>query len=94
VRRDGGQYRAQRAQQQGLHLFMTLRDFAIKYGFIALLVGLIVFFTLATDGFGSPQAAVFIFQSVAIERPSVGMRCRPTSRNIMPSVASRSGTRM
>ena len=35
---------------------MTLRDFAIKYGFIALLVGLIVFFTLATDGFGSPQA--------------------------------------
>ena len=45
---------------------MTSRDFAIKYGFIALLVGLIVFFTLATDGFGSPQAAVFIFQSVAI----------------------------
>ena len=45
---------------------MTLRDFAIKYGFIILLFGLIVFFTLATDGFGSPQAAVFIFQSVAI----------------------------
>jgi simple sugar transport system permease protein len=45
---------------------MTLRDFAIKYGFIALLVGLIVFFTLSTDGFASPQAAVFIFQSVAI----------------------------
>ena len=45
---------------------MTLRDFAIRYGFIILLVGLIVFFTLATDGFGSPQAAVFIFQSVAI----------------------------
>ncbi|MEW9807564.1 ABC transporter permease [Mesorhizobium sp. ZMM04-5] len=45
---------------------MTLRDFAIKYGFIALLLGLIVFFTLSTDGFGSPQAAVFIFQSVAI----------------------------
>jgi simple sugar transport system permease protein len=45
---------------------MTLRDFAIKYGFIVLLLGLIVFFTLATDGFGSPQAAVFIFQSVAI----------------------------
>jgi hypothetical protein len=36
---------------------MTLRDFAIKYGFIILLVGLIVFFTLATDGFGSPQAS-------------------------------------
>jgi len=45
---------------------MTPRDFAIKYGFIALLLGLIVFFTLATDGFASPQAAVFIFQSVAI----------------------------
>lgn len=45
---------------------MTLRDIAIRYGFIALLVGLIVFFTLATDGFASPQAAVFIFQSVAI----------------------------
>jgi simple sugar transport system permease protein len=45
---------------------MTLRDFAIKYGFIALLAGLIVFFSLATDGFASPQAAVFIFQSVAI----------------------------
>ncbi len=45
---------------------MTVRDLAIRYGFIALLVGLIVFFTLATDGFASPQAAVFIFQSVAI----------------------------
>ncbi len=45
---------------------MTVRDIAIRYGFIALLVGLIIFFTLATDGFASPQAAVFIFQSVAI----------------------------
>ena len=45
---------------------MTLRDIAIRYGFIALLVGLVVFFTLSTDGFASPQAAVFIFQSVAI----------------------------
>ena len=45
---------------------MTLRDFAIKYGFIILLAGLVVFFTLSTDGFASPQAAVFIFQSVAI----------------------------
>ncbi|MBL8577361.1 MAG: ABC transporter permease [Mesorhizobium sp.] len=45
---------------------MTLRDFAIRYGFIALLVGLVVFFTVSTDGFASPQAAVFIFQSVAI----------------------------
>jgi simple sugar transport system permease protein len=45
---------------------MTLRDLAIKYGFIALLFGLVIFFTLSTDGFASPQAAVFIFQSVAI----------------------------
>jgi simple sugar transport system permease protein len=45
---------------------MTLRDIAIKYGFIALLLGMIGFFTLSTDGFASPQAAVFIFQSVAI----------------------------
>ncbi len=45
---------------------MTLRDIAIRYGFIALLLGLVVFFTLSTDGFASPQAAVFIFQSVAI----------------------------
>ena len=43
---------------------MTLRELAIRYGFLALLVGLVVFFTLATDGFASPQAAVFIFQSV------------------------------
>jgi simple sugar transport system permease protein len=45
---------------------MSLRDIAIRYGFIALLLGLVVFFTLSTDGFASPQAAVFIFQSVAI----------------------------
>src|SRR5690606_27577718 len=30
------------------------------------LLGLIVFFTQSTDGFGSPQAPVFIFQSVAV----------------------------
>ena len=45
---------------------MSVRDIAIRYGFIALLLGLVVFFTLSTDGFASPQAAVFIFQSVAI----------------------------
>jgi simple sugar transport system permease protein len=45
---------------------MSIRDLAIRYGFLVLLVGLCVFFTLATDGFASPQAAVFIFQSVAI----------------------------
>ena len=45
---------------------MTLREFAIRYGFLALLAGLVVFFSLATTGFTSPQAAVFIFQSVAL----------------------------
>lgn len=37
-----------------------------RYGFLALLLALVVFFTISTEGFASPQAAVFIFQSVAI----------------------------
>lgn len=41
-------------------------DFAIKYGFLALLVGLIVFFSVMTTGFASAQSAVFILQSVSI----------------------------
>ena len=45
---------------------MTARDTAIRYGFLALLFGLIGFFAFAADGFASPQSAVFIFQSVAI----------------------------
>ncbi len=45
---------------------MTLRDLAIRYGFLVLLAGLVVFFSLATSGFTSPQAAVFIFQSVSL----------------------------
>lgn len=43
-----------------------MADVLIRYGFLVLLAGLIVFFSLATSGFASPQAAVFIFQSVAI----------------------------
>ncbi|MFN3546638.1 MAG: ABC transporter permease [Mesorhizobium sp.] len=43
-----------------------MADMLIRYGFLALLAGLVVFFSLATNGFASPQAAVFIFQSVAI----------------------------
>ncbi|TGU69164.1 ABC transporter permease, partial [Mesorhizobium sp. M1C.F.Ca.ET.144.01.1.1] len=43
-----------------------MRDYAIRYGFIVLLVGLIAYFASAADGFVSPQSAVFIFQSVAI----------------------------
>ena len=42
-----------------------MTDTLIRYGFLALLAGLVVFFSLATTGFASPQAAVFIFQSVA-----------------------------
>jgi len=45
---------------------MTAHDTAIRYGFLALLFGLIGFFAFAADGFASPQSAVFIFQSVAI----------------------------
>ena len=41
-------------------------DFSIKYGFLILLVGLVVFFSLATNGFSSPRSAVFVLQSVAI----------------------------
>ncbi|MFC3643885.1 ABC transporter permease [Aquibium oceanicum] len=45
---------------------LGLRSLAIRYGFLALLFGLVVFFSLATRGFASPQAAVFILQSVSI----------------------------
>ena len=45
---------------------MNLRDLAIRYGFLVLLAGLVVFFSLATSGFTSPQAAVFILQSVSL----------------------------
>ncbi len=44
----------------------TLTDVAIRYGFLALLVGLVVFFSIAAEGFAGPHSAVFIFQSVAI----------------------------
>lgn len=43
-----------------------MADVLIRYGFLALLAGLVAFFSVATSGFASPQAAVFIFQSVAI----------------------------
>jgi len=43
-----------------------MADTLIRYGFLALLFGLVIFFSVATNGFATPQAAVFIFQSVAI----------------------------
>jgi simple sugar transport system permease protein len=45
---------------------LTGRELAIKYGFLVLLLGLILFFCVSTDGFASPQSAVFILQSVSI----------------------------
>ncbi len=41
-------------------------NIAIKYGFLALMAGLIVFFGIMAEGFMSPFSAVFILQSVAI----------------------------
>ncbi|MBX9457915.1 MAG: ABC transporter permease [Rhizobium sp.] len=44
----------------------SLRQSAIRYGFLVLLLVMVVYFSSAADGFFSPQSAVFIFQSVAI----------------------------
>lgn len=44
----------------------ALLQFAIRYGFLCLLLILLLFFSLAADGFAGPRSAVFIFQSVAI----------------------------
>ena len=43
-----------------------VREFSIKYGFLVLLAGLILFFSIFASGFAGPRSAVFIFQSVAI----------------------------
>ena len=45
---------------------MNSRSFAIKYGFLILLAGLLIFFSIAAEGFAGPRSAVFIFQSVSI----------------------------
>ncbi len=57
---------AEAQQPESMQPSLTLREIAIRYGFLALLFGLIIFFSLATGGFASPQAAVFILQSVSI----------------------------
>lgn len=41
-------------------------NFAIKYGFLILLAGLVIFFSVSATGFATPRSAVFILQSVAI----------------------------
>lgn len=44
----------------------SLRQTAIRYGFLVLLLAIVVYFSFAADGFFSPQSAVFILQSVSI----------------------------
>ncbi|MEJ2028811.1 MAG: ABC transporter permease [Maritimibacter sp.] len=44
----------------------TFLDLVIKFGFLALMAGLIIFFSIMAEGFLSPFSAVFILQSVAI----------------------------
>jgi simple sugar transport system permease protein len=44
----------------------SFREIAIRYGFLVLLLGLVLFFSIMTSGFTSPQSAVFILQSVSI----------------------------
>ncbi len=43
-----------------------LLTFAIRFGFLLLLAGLAIYFSIAASGFASPKSAVFILQSVAI----------------------------
>ncbi|MEO0542520.1 MAG: ABC transporter permease [Pseudomonadota bacterium] len=57
----GSQFKAPRGQQGP-----KLIDLAIRYGFLTLLLGLVIFFSIFADGFAGPRSAVFIFQSVAI----------------------------
>ncbi|MDP1731464.1 MAG: ABC transporter permease, partial [Devosia sp.] len=45
---------------------LSPRELAIRYGFLVLLVGMVLYFGISTQGFASPQSAVFIFQSVSI----------------------------
>lgn len=49
-----------------MSLQTRLIDLVIKFGFLLLMAGLIVFFSISAPGFLSPHSAVFVFQSVAI----------------------------
>ncbi|MFN4059053.1 MAG: ABC transporter permease [Roseinatronobacter sp.] len=49
-----------------MSLQTRLVDLAIKVGFLLLMAGLLVFFSVAPPGFVSPHSTVFVFQSVAI----------------------------
>ena len=41
-------------------------NFAIRYGFLMLLIGLVLYFSMSANGFASARSAAFILQSVAI----------------------------
>jgi simple sugar transport system permease protein len=43
-----------------------LLEFATRYGFLILLVGLVIFFSIMAPGYSTPRSAAFILQSVAI----------------------------
>ena len=43
-----------------------LLEFATRYGFLILLLGLVIFFSVMAPGYSSPRSAAFILQSVAI----------------------------
>lgn len=45
---------------------MNATELTIRYGFLALLLALVVYFSFAAPGFSGARSAVFIFQSVAI----------------------------
>ena len=45
---------------------MSLTGFAIRYGFLLLLLGLVLLFSIVAEGVAGPRSAVFIFQSVSI----------------------------
>lgn len=45
---------------------MTPTDYAIRYGFIVLLLALVTYFSVSAEGFFTPFSMVFILQSVAI----------------------------
>lgn len=41
-------------------------DIAIRFGFLGLMVGLVLYFSIVEPNFASPRSAVFVLQSVAI----------------------------
>ena len=44
----------------------AILTFAIRFGFLILLFGMVIYFSASANGFASPRSAAFILQSVAI----------------------------